>query len=94
MKIAMTSYPVEDGLNHDDEDDENDHVAIYIWVCVAFSLVVRHHVEAVLKFGQPIRRNALHLLDRPKQFGQLTEKKNAESKFNLSFKTVNEYNAL
>ncbi len=66
-------YPIEDGLNHDNKDDEDDHVPVDVRVGIAFALVVSHHFDAVLQLRKPVGRWPLQLLDRAKQFGQFAE---------------------
>ena len=68
-------YPVQYGLDHDNEDDENHHVPVDVVVGVSFSLLVGQHVEGVLQLHHPVVGRPLEVFERPEKFVDLTAMK-------------------
>ncbi len=58
----VREVPVEQRLDHDDQHDEEDHVAVDVGVGVPLLLLVHHDLEVVVQSRQPLVGLALLLL--------------------------------
>lgn len=74
--MHVSSYPIENGLDHDDEDDEDDHVPVDVRVGVPFSLLMSKDVEGVLELQKPIVGRSLKVFKRSKNFVELAGRVN------------------
>merc|ERR1719462_847671 len=61
---SLCKHPVEDGLDHNDKNDEEDKVSVQVGVAVPLLLLVETHLDAMVEFSNTVADVLLLLNER------------------------------